>query len=49
MRSLGIGETVRGFAIDVADLGHGSGKTIAADGRAEAKEGVKLVGDSVHG
>ncbi|KAI0277927.1 hypothetical protein BGY98DRAFT_976754, partial [Russula aff. rugulosa BPL654] len=41
----GIGESVRGLAIDIADLGHGSGKTIAADGKAEAKEGVKLVED----
>ncbi len=45
---LGIGETVRGLAIDIADLGRGSGKTIAADGKAEAKEGVKLVEDSLH-
>ncbi|KAH9981640.1 hypothetical protein BJV74DRAFT_854462 [Russula compacta] len=37
----GIGEAIRGFAIDVADLGKGSGKTIAEDGRAEAREGVK--------
>jgi hypothetical protein len=47
--SLGIGESVRGAAIDIVDLGHGgSGKAIAADGKAEAKEGAKLVGDSVH-
>jgi len=44
----GIGESVRGLAIDIADLGHGSGKTIATDGKAEAKEGVKLVEDSLH-
>jgi len=48
VRSLGIGESVRGLAIDIADLGHGSGKTIATDGKAEAKEGVKLVEDSLH-
>ncbi len=48
MGSLGIGESVRGLAIDIADLGHGSGKTIAADGKAEAKEGIKLVEDSLH-
>jgi len=47
VRSLGIGESVRGLAIDIADLGHEleSGKTIAADGKAEEKEGVKLVED----
>ena len=48
MRSLGIGESVRGLAIDIADLGHGSGKSIVADGKAETKEGVKLVDDSLH-
>jgi len=44
----GIGESVRGLAIDIVDLGHGSGKTIAEDGKAERKEGVKLVEDSLH-
>jgi hypothetical protein len=48
VRSLGIGESVRGLAIDIVDLGHGSGKTIAEDGKAERKEGVKLVEDSLH-
>lgn len=48
MRALGIGDSLRGAAIDIADFGHGSGKTIAADGKAQAKEGAKLVGDSLH-
>lgn len=34
--------------MDIVDLGHGSGKAIAADGKAETKEGAKLVGDSIH-
>ncbi|KAF8474445.1 hypothetical protein DFH94DRAFT_695511 [Russula ochroleuca] len=37
----GIGESVRGLAIDIADFGKGSGKAIAADGKAEAKEGLR--------
>lgn len=43
----GIGEAIRGFAIDAADLGKGSGKTIAEDGREEAKDGVKQVEGSL--
>jgi hypothetical protein len=45
---IGIGETIRGFAIDVADLGKGSGKAIAADGKAETKEGVRQIEDGVY-
>ena len=48
MRLLGIGESIRGLAIDLADFGKGSGKTIAADGRAETKEGVKQMESSLH-
>jgi hypothetical protein len=48
MHFLGIGESVRGLAIDIADFGKGSGKSIAADGKAEAREGVKQVEDSLH-
>ena len=47
MRLLGIGETIRGFAIDIADFGKGSGKTIAADGKAETKEGVRQMEGSL--
>jgi len=36
MRLLGIGEIIRGLAIDITDLGKGSGKTIAADSKTEA-------------
>jgi len=45
---IGIGETIRGLAIDLADLGKGSGKTIAADGKAETKEGVRQFEGSAH-
>ncbi len=48
MRLLGIGESIRGLAIDLADFGKGSGKTIAADGRAETEEGVKQMESSLH-
>jgi len=48
MRLLGIGETIRGLAIDLADLGKGPGKTIAADGKAETKEGRRQIEDSLH-
>ncbi|KAH9962926.1 hypothetical protein BC827DRAFT_1266732 [Russula dissimulans] len=46
----GIGESIRGQAIDIADLGKGStsGKTIAAEGKAETQEGLKEVGSSAH-
>ena len=43
---IGVGETIRGLAIDVADLGKGSGKTIAAEGKAETKEGVRQIEES---
>ena len=36
MRLLGIGKTIRGLAIDIADLGNGSGKATAADGKTES-------------
>ena len=48
MRWVGIGETIRGFAIDIADFGKGSGKTIAADGKAETQEGVRQMEGSLH-
>jgi hypothetical protein len=48
VRLLGIGETIRGIAIDIADFGKGSGKTIAADGKAETKEGVTQMEGSLH-
>jgi len=35
MRLLGIGETIRGLVIDIADLGKGSGKATGADGKTE--------------
>jgi hypothetical protein len=38
---LGIGEIIRGGIIDIADLGNGSGKTIAEDGKAEVREGTR--------
>ena len=47
MRLLGIGETIRGLAIDLADLGKGSGKTIAEDGKVETKEGIRQVENSL--
>ena len=43
-----MGESVRGLAIDIADLGKGSGKAIAADGKEETREGVKQVEGSLH-
>ena len=45
---LGIGETIRGLAIDIVDFGKGSGKTIAADGKEETKEGVRQIEGSLH-
>ena len=49
MRLLGIGETIRGLIIDVADLGKGSGsgKQIAEDGKVEAREGIRQVEGSI--
>ena len=47
MDLLGVGETIRGLAIDVVDLGKGSGKTIVEDVKAETKEGVKQVESSL--
>ncbi|KAH9165120.1 hypothetical protein EDB89DRAFT_2077225 [Lactarius sanguifluus] len=44
----GIGESIRGLAIDIADLGKGSGKDIAEDGKAEVKQGVRKLEESVH-
>ncbi|KAI0262513.1 hypothetical protein BC834DRAFT_971889 [Gloeopeniophorella convolvens] len=44
----GIGDSIRGLAIDIADFGHGSGKTIESDGRAQLKEGVRQLEGSVH-
>lgn len=44
----GIGESLRGLAIDIADLGKGSGKDITEDGRAEIKQGVRKLEESVH-
>lgn len=46
--SLGIGESIRGLAIDIADFGKGSGKEISEDGKAEVKQGVRKLEDSVH-
>lgn len=43
----GIGESLRGMAIDVADFGKGSGKEIAEDGKAEAKQGVRTLEGSL--
>jgi hypothetical protein len=42
-----MGESIRGMAIDLADFGKGSGKSIAADGKEETKEGIKQVGSSL--
>jgi hypothetical protein len=49
MRLLGIGETIRGLAIDLADFGKGSGngKRIADDGKAETQEGIRQVENSL--
>ena len=47
-RLLGIGETIRGHAIDLADLGKGPGKTISEDGKVETKEGVRQVENSLY-
>lgn len=44
----GIGESIRGLAIDIADFGKGSGKGISEDGKAEVKQGVRKLEDSVH-
>ncbi|KAI9438668.1 hypothetical protein H4582DRAFT_2076302 [Lactarius indigo] len=44
----GIGESIRGLAIDLADFGKGSGKDIAEDGKAEVKQGVRKLEESVH-
>ncbi|KAI0289409.1 hypothetical protein B0F90DRAFT_852491 [Multifurca ochricompacta] len=44
----GIGEAIRGLAIDIADFGNGSGKSISEEGKAEVKEGVKQMESSVH-
>lgn len=44
----GIGESIRGLAIDIADFGKGSGKEISEDGKAEVKQGVRKLEDSVH-
>jgi len=43
----GMGESIRGMAMDMADFGKGSGKSIAADGKAETQEGVKQVESSL--
>jgi hypothetical protein len=45
---LGIGEAIRGLAIDIADFGKGSGKEIEDDGKAEVKQGVRKVEESLH-
>lgn len=47
MRLLGIGETIRGLVIDVADFGKGSGKQIAEDGKVEAREGIRQMEGSI--
>lgn len=44
----GIGESIRGLAIDLADFGKGSGKGISEDGKAEVKQGVRKVEESLH-
>jgi len=44
----GIGESIRGLAIDIADFGKGTGKGISEDGKAEVKQGVRKVEGSIH-
>ncbi|KAI0262512.1 hypothetical protein BC834DRAFT_971888 [Gloeopeniophorella convolvens] len=39
----GAGDVIRGYAIDMAECGHGSGKVIAGEGKAEVERGFSKI------